>query len=179
MDLLDWYNGVYGKLCDDFGDMYEGLLQKNVNEIKFGVGQYFILCLLIKIIIYLLKLQLCEVVQDLVVGIVGFLIEVDCYVKLQINDLDDFDGDMQDFQIYCVFIGFELVFGICCLVLMNCLLYDIEGNFDYGGVICLGNILGSDGENLLKVYIVVINLLFGSVVGINIICIFVYLISNK
>lgn len=82
MDLLDWYNGVYGKLCDDFGDMYEGLLQKNVNEIKFGVGQYFILCLLIKIIIYLLKLQLCEVVQDLVVGMVGFLIEVDCYVKL-------------------------------------------------------------------------------------------------
>lgn len=62
---------------------------------------------------------------------------------------------------------------------MNCLLYDIEGNFDYGGVIRLGNILGSDGENLSKAYIVVINSSFGSVVGINIIRIFVYSISNK
>lgn len=71
------------------------------------------------------------------------------------------------------------MFGIRRLVLMNCLLYDIEGNFDYGGVIRLGNILGSDGENLSKAYIVVINSSFGSVVGINIIRIFVYSISNK
>ncbi|MDI5638114.1 SAM-dependent methyltransferase, partial [Salmonella enterica subsp. enterica serovar Kentucky] len=31
MDALDWYNGNHGKSRDDFGDMYEGLLQKNAN----------------------------------------------------------------------------------------------------------------------------------------------------
>lgn len=81
MDSLDWYNGAYGKSRDDFGDMYEGLLQKNANEIKFGVGQYFISRSLIKIIIYLLKSQSREVVQDSAVGTAGFLIEVDRYVK--------------------------------------------------------------------------------------------------
>ncbi len=28
MDALDWYNGDHGKSRDDFGDMYEGLLQR-------------------------------------------------------------------------------------------------------------------------------------------------------
>ncbi|STT01012.1 type I restriction-modification system [Klebsiella pneumoniae] len=41
MDSLDWYNGSHGKSRDDFGDMYEGLLQKNANETKSGAGQYF------------------------------------------------------------------------------------------------------------------------------------------
>ena len=42
MDKLDWYeNDGTGKSRDDFGDMYEGLLQKNANETKSGAGQYF------------------------------------------------------------------------------------------------------------------------------------------
>ncbi len=133
MDSLDWYSGTRGKSRDDFGDMYEGLLQKNANETKSGAGQYFTPRPLIKTIIHLLKPQPREVVQDPAAGTAGFLIEADRYVKSQTNDLDDLDGDTQDFQIHRAFIGLELVPGTRRLALMNCLLHDIEGNLDHGG----------------------------------------------
>ena len=96
MDALDWYNGNHGKSRDDFGDMYEGLLQKNANETKSGAGQYFTPRPLIKPIIHLLKPQPREVVQDPAAGTAGFLIEADRYVKSQTHDLDDLDGDTQE-----------------------------------------------------------------------------------
>jgi type I restriction enzyme M protein len=34
-------NGSHGKSRDDFGDMYEGLLQKNANETKSGAGSTY------------------------------------------------------------------------------------------------------------------------------------------
>ncbi|HCA3309613.1 TPA: type I restriction-modification system methyltransferase, partial [Salmonella enterica subsp. enterica serovar Typhi] len=120
MDSLDWYSGTRGKSRDDFGDMYEGLLQKNANETKSGAGQYFTPRPLIKTIIHLLKPQPREVVQDPAAGTAGFLIEADRYVKSQTNDLDDLDGDTQDFQIHRAFIGLELVPGTRRLALMNC-----------------------------------------------------------
>lgn len=179
MDALDWYNGNHGKSRDDFGDMYEGLLQKNANETKSGAGQYFTPRPLIKTIIHLLKPQPREVVQDPAAGTAGFLIEADRYVKSQTNDLDDLDGDTQDFQIHRAFIGLELVPGTRRLALMNCLLHDIEGNLDHGGAIRLGNTLGSDGENLPKAHIVATNPPFGSAAGTNITRTFVHPTSNK
>ncbi len=85
------------------------------------------------------------------------MIEADRYVKSQTNDLDNLDGDTQDFQIHRAFIGLELVPGTRRLALMNCLLHDIEGNLEHGGAIRLGNTLGSDGENLPKAHIVATN----------------------
>ncbi len=179
MDSLDWYSGTRGKSRDDFGDMYEGLLQKNANETKSGAGQYFTPRPLIKTIIHLLKPQPREVVQDPAAGTAGFLIEADRYVKSQTNDLDDLDGDTQDFQIHRAFIGLELVPGTRRLALMNCLLHDIEGNLDHGGAIRLGNTLGSDGENLPQADIVATNPPFGSAAGTNITRTFVHPTSNK
>ncbi|NKD25734.1 type I restriction-modification system methyltransferase [Citrobacter freundii] len=179
MDSLDWYNGAHGKSRDDFGDMYEGLLQKNANETKSGAGQYFTPRPLIKTIIHLLKPQPREVVQDPAAGTAGFLIEADRYVKSQTHDLDDLDGDTQDFQIHRAFIGLELVPGTRRLALMNCLLHDIEGNLDHGGAIRLGNTLGSDGENLPQADIVATNPPFGSAAGTNITRTFVHPTSNK
>uniref|UniRef100_UPI00329A7362 N-6 DNA methylase n=1 Tax=Salmonella enterica TaxID=28901 RepID=UPI00329A7362 len=54
MDSLDWYSGTPGKSRVDFGDMYEGLLQKNDNETKSGAGQYFTPRPLVKTINHLL-----------------------------------------------------------------------------------------------------------------------------
>lgn len=107
------------------------------------------------------------------------MIEADRYVKSQTNDLDDLDGDTQDFQIHRAFIGLELVPGTRRLALMNCLLHDIEGNLDHGGAIRLGNTLGSDGENLPKAHIVATNPPFGSAAGTNITRTFVHPTSNK
>ena len=175
IDAEDWISLD----ADTKGDLYEGLLQKNANETKSGAGQYFTPRPLIKTIIHLLKPQPREVVQDPAAGTAGFLIEADRYVKSQTNDLDDLDGDTQDFQIHRAFIGLELVPGTRRLALMNCLLHDIEGNLDHGGAIRLGNTLGSDGENLPKAHIVATNPPFGSAAGTNITRTFVHPTSNK
>jgi len=179
MDSLEWYASNHGKSRDDFGDMYEGLLQKNANETKSGAGQYFTPRPLIKTIVNLLKPQPREVVQDPAAGTAGFLIEADRYVKAHNNNLEDLDGGTQDFQIHRAFVGLELVPETRRLALMNCLLHYIKGNLDQGGAIRLGNTLGCDGENLPKAHIVMTNPPFGSAAGTNITRTFVHPTNNK
>jgi type I restriction enzyme M protein len=179
MDSLEWYEGSKGKSRDDFGDMYEGLLQKNANETKSGAGQYFTPRPLIKAIVHLLKPQPREIVQDPAAGTAGFLIEADRYIKEQTNDFDDLSTDDADFQVKRAFVGLELVPETRRLALMNCLLHDIQGNLDHGGAIRLGNTLGSDGENLPQAHVVMTNPPFGSAAGTNITRTFVHPTSNK
>jgi type I restriction enzyme M protein len=182
MNDLDWYSEEVdgeAKNRDDFGDMYEGLLQKNANETKSGAGQYFTPRSLITSIVKLINPQAGEVIQDPAAGTAGFLIEADKLIKSQTNDLDDLSEDEQDFQVKKAFIGIELVPETRRLALMNCLLHDIEGDEEKGGAIRLGNTLSSDGENLAKCDVVLTNPPFGSAAGTNISRTFVYPTSNK
>jgi type I restriction enzyme M protein len=183
MDGLDWFeSGVEGKVVksrDDFGDMYEGLLQKNANETKSGAGQYFTPRPLISTMVKLLNPQPREIIQDPAAGTAGFLIEADKYIKSQTNDLDDLDDNGQEFQMKSAFVGLELVPETRRLALMNCLLHDIEGKADVGGAIRLGNSLGNDGENLPKADVILTNPPFGSAASTNITRTFVYPTSNK
>ena len=182
MNALDWYSedvdGVV-KSRDDFGDMYEGLLQKNANETKSGAGQYFTPRALITSIVKLVKPTAGEIIQDPAAGTAGFLIEADKLIKSNTRDLDALSEDDQDFQIKKAFIGIELVPETRRLALMNCLLHDIEGDEDKGGAIRLGNSLSSDGENLAKCDVVLTNPPFGSAAGTNISRTFVHPTSNK
>lgn len=179
MDKLDWYESGESKTRDDFGDMYEGLLQKNANETKSGAGQYFTPRPLIETMVRLLQPQPREIIQDPAAGTAGFLIEADKYIKSQTNDLDDLDDDTQEFQMKRAFIGLELVPETRRLALMNCLLHDIEGSSKVGGAIRLGNSLGSDGESLPKANVILTNPPFGSASSTNITRTFVYPTSNK
>ncbi|MGH2324955.1 N-6 DNA methylase, partial [Streptococcus uberis] len=77
MDKLEWFDGEKGKSRDDFGDMYEGLLQKNANETKSGAGQYFTPRPLINAIVQVMQPTPREVIQDPAAGTAGFLIEAD------------------------------------------------------------------------------------------------------
>ncbi|WP_351019387.1 N-6 DNA methylase [Shewanella sp. AC91-MNA-CIBAN-0169] len=178
MDKLDWFDDGQGKSRDDFGDMYEGLLQKNANETKSGAGQYFTPRPLISAIVQLLKPQAREVIQDPAAGTAGFLIEADKYIKSQTNDLDDLDDTDQAFQMTKAFIGLELVPETRRLALMNCLLHDIEGDAEHGAI-RLGNTLGSAGENLPKAQVILTNPPFGSAASTNITRIFVHPTGNK
>ncbi len=108
MDSLDWYDGDAGKSRDDFGDMYEGLLQKNANETKSGAGQYFTPRSLISTIIKVMQPQPREIIQDPAAGTAGFLIEADKYIKANTNDLEDLSDDDQTFQMKKAFVGLEL-----------------------------------------------------------------------
>jgi type I restriction enzyme M protein len=179
MDGLDWFESGTAKSRDDFGDMYEGLLQKNANETKSGAGQYFTPRPLISTMVRLLKPQPREIIQDPAAGTAGFLIEADKYIKSQTNDLDDLDDLGQEFQMKRAFVGLELVPETRRLALMNCLLHDIEGNEEIGGAIRLGNSLGNDGETLPKADVIITNPPFGSASSTNITRNFVYPTSNK
>lgn len=179
MDKLDWYeNDGTGKSRDDFGDMYEGLLQKNANETKSGAGQYFTPRALISTIVKLMQPQPREIIQDPAAGTAGFLIEADKYIKAHTNDLDDLDDDDQEFQMTRAFVGLELVPETRRLALMNCLLHDIEGDKNEGAI-RLGNTLGSAGENLPKADLILTNPPFGSAASTNITRTFVHPTGNK
>ncbi|EOE2118621.1 N-6 DNA methylase [Vibrio vulnificus] len=178
MDSLEWFDGDAGKSRDDFGDMYEGLLQKNANETKSGAGQYFTPRSLISTIIKVMQPQPREIIQDPAAGTAGFLIEADKYIKANTNDLEDLSDDDQTFQMKKAFVGLELVPETRRLALMNCLLHDIEGD-DNEGAIRLGNTLGSAGENLPKADVILTNPPFGSAASTNITRTFVHPTGNK
>ncbi|MEL0636973.1 N-6 DNA methylase [Marinomonas sp. TI.3.20] len=174
MDKLDWFE----KGRDDFGDMYEGLLQKNANETKSGAGQYFTPRPLINTIVELMKPQPREIIQDPAAGTSGFLIEADKYIKSQTNDLDALSDDDAEFQRTRAFVGLELVPETRRLALMNCLLHDVVGDEEHGAI-HLGNTLGADGENMQKANVVLSNPPFGSASSTNITRTFVHPTSNK
>ncbi|WP_448564117.1 N-6 DNA methylase [Thalassotalea ganghwensis] len=182
MDKLQWSDetgdGTSSKSRDDFGDMYEGLLQKNANETKSGAGQYFTPRSLINTIVKIMKPQPREIVQDPAAGTAGFLIEADRYVKSITNNLFDLDDDDQEFQMTKAFVGLELVPGTRRLALMNCLLHDIEGD-ENEGAIREGNTLGAAGEHLPKADVILTNPPFGAGSSTNITRTFVYPTSNK
>lgn len=183
MDKLEWFDDSVdgegqGKSRDDFGDMYEGLLQKNANETKSGAGQYFTPRSLISTIIKVMQPQPREVIQDPAAGTAGFLIEADKYIKSQTNDLDDLDDDDQEFQMTKAFVGLELVPETRRLALMNCLLHDIEGDAEEGAI-RLGNTLGSAGETLPQANVILTNPPFGSAASTNITRTFVHPTGNK
>ncbi|OED82693.1 N-6 DNA methylase [Vibrio crassostreae] len=183
MDKLEWFDDSVdgegqGKSRDDFGDMYEGLLQKNANETKSGAGQYFTPRSLISTIIKVMQPQPREVIQDPAAGTAGFLIEADKYIKSQTNDLDDLDDDDQEFQMTKAFVGLELVPETRRLALMNCLLHDIEGDAEEGAI-RLGNTLGSAGETLPQANVILTNPPFGSASSTNITRTFVHPTGNK
>ncbi|MEZ8509895.1 N-6 DNA methylase [Vibrio splendidus] len=192
MDKLEWFDDSVdgegqGKSRDDFGDMYEGLLQKNANETKSGAGQYFTPRSLISTIIKVMQPQPREVIQDPAAGTAGFLIEADRYIKSHTGDLEwkvvngekiRMDEDDQDFQMKQAFVGLELVPETRRLALMNCLLHDIDGDAEEGAI-RLGNTLGSAGETLPQANVILTNPPFGSASSTNITRTFVHPTGNK
>ena len=177
MDSLDWYNEDEAASRDDFGDMYEGLLQKNANETKSGAGQYFTPRALIKSIVRLMQPEVREIVQDPASGTAGFLIEADRHIKNKTNDFEDLSDEDAEFQRANAFVGLELVPGTRRLALMNCLLHDIEGEGE--GIVQLGNSLGATGDNLASAHLILTNPPFGSASASNITREFVYQTNNK
>lgn len=77
IDELDWFS----EERDQFGDLYEGLLQKNAEETKRGAGQYFTPRPLIELLVRLMQPAPGEVIQDPAAGTGGFLIAADRFMR--------------------------------------------------------------------------------------------------
>src|SRR3954470_8277452 len=155
IDGLDWYSAK----SEGLGDLYEGLLEKNAEEVKSGAGQYFTPRPLIEAMVELIKPQPGERVQDPAVGTGGFLINADRYVKAHTDDHHDLPVAKQQFQQRQAFYGVELVPDVQRLALMNAMLHDIEGD------IILGDTLGPTGAKLPKADVILTNPPFGTKKG--------------
>ncbi|MCL2321525.1 MAG: type I restriction-modification system subunit M, partial [Oscillospiraceae bacterium] len=155
IDALDWYSAKE----EGFGDLYEGLLEKNANEKKSGAGQYFTPRVLIDVMTRLIKPQPGERCNDPACGTFGFMIAADRYVKNNTDDLFDLKIEEQNFQKKEAFTGCELVHDTHRLALMNAMLHDIEGE------IILGDTLSNVGKEMKNFDVVLTNPPFGTKKG--------------
>ncbi|MBB3952695.1 N-6 DNA methylase [Aureimonas jatrophae] len=153
---LDWFS----EERDQFGDLYEGLLQKNAEETKRGAGQYFTPRVLIDVLVRLMQPQPGEVIQDPAAGTGGFLIAADRYMRERTDNYFDLGETGQTFQKHHAFHGMENVPGTLRLLLMNLYLHDLDSDH-----VDLGDTLSDKGKTLGRADLILTNPPFGPAGG--------------
>lgn len=157
IDDLDWFS----EERDQFGDLYEGLLQKNAEETKRGAGQYFTPRVLIEVLVRLMQPKPGEVIQDPATGTGGFLIAADRYMRLRTDDYFELGEKEQAFQKHKAFHGLENVADTLRLLQMNLYLHGVDADH-----VNLGDTLSDDGTRLGKADLILSNPPFGSAGGV-------------
>ena len=123
IDELRWFS----EERDSFGDLYEGLLQKNAEETKRGAGQYFTPRVLIGVLVRLMQPRPGEIIQDPASGTGGFLIAADRAIRAATDEYFALAPKQQEFQTRHALHGLENVQGVYRLLLMNLFLHGIDG----------------------------------------------------
>ena len=142
IDAIHWST----KERDNFGDLYEGILQRNAEETKRGAGQYFTPRVLIEELVNLMEPNSSDVVQDPAAGTGGFLVAAHRYAA-------DRKGP-------CRITGMETVRDTHRLLLMNLHLHGIDGS-----EVFFGDTLSHDHERLAKATLILTNPPFGPAGG--------------
>lgn len=111
------------------GEIYEGLLQKNAEDVKSGAGQYFTPRPLIRTMVKCLRPEPMKTIADPCCGSGGFFLAVQEFIA----DPDNYklDREQKEFLKNETFYGNELVSSTFKLCLMNLYLHnigDIYGN---------------------------------------------------
>ncbi len=104
------------------GDIYEGLLQKNAEDIKSGAGQYFTPRPLIKAMVEVIKPQAGMTICDPACGTGGFLLAAHDYISKH-----SMDKEQKKFLRFDTFKGYEIVDNAARLCVMNLYLHGIGG----------------------------------------------------
>ena len=155
IDKMDWYSVDK----EDFGDLYEGLLEKNASEKKSGAGQYFTPRVLIDTIVKVTKPKLKERICDPASGTLGFIISANRYISKTIGDYSKITIEDYAFQKKEAFSACELVPDTHRLGIMNALLHGVEGNF------LQGDTLSATGTQLKNFDLILSNPPFGTKKG--------------
>ncbi|MFC1951080.1 N-6 DNA methylase [Chloroflexota bacterium] len=104
------------------GEIYEGLLQKNAEDVKSGAGQYFTPRPLISAIIEVMNPQASMTICDPACGTGGFLLAAHDYIR-NIYSLSD---EQADFLSRKALKGTDIVENVTRLCAMNLYLHDIR-----------------------------------------------------
>jgi type I restriction enzyme M protein len=105
------------------GEIYEGLLQKNAEDIKSGAGQYFTPRALIKAIVAVMRPQPNMTIADPACGTGGFFLAAHDYISHN----HTLDKDQKKFLRLKTFKGWEIVDSAARLCVMNMYLHGIGG----------------------------------------------------
>jgi type I restriction enzyme M protein len=159
IDRLDWYSARK----EDFGDVYEGLLEKNANEKKAGAGQYFTPRSLIDSMVHVMRPTLDDIIQDPAAGTGGFLIAANRYIRGN-SDVNNWTEKQKHKYQTNTFYGMEHVLDTHRLALMNLMLHGIDSDPQGAGML-YGDTLSSQGEALPKATLMLTNPPFGSKKG--------------
>jgi len=103
------------------GEIYEGLLAKNAEDVKSGAGQYFTPRPLIRAIVRCVRPEPGRTIADPACGTGGFFLAAYQFI----SQTYDLDRDQKRFLKYHTFYGNEIVANTRRLALMNMLLHGI------------------------------------------------------
>jgi type I restriction enzyme M protein len=106
------------------GEIYEGLLQKNAEDIKGGAGQYFTPRPLIKAIVEVMRPEPGQTINDPACGTGGFIIAAHDYISKNYQ----LDVEQKRFLKYETFSGKDIVDSVARLCVMNLYLHGIGGD---------------------------------------------------
>jgi type I restriction enzyme M protein len=106
------------------GDIYEGLLQKNAEDIKSGAGQYFTPRPLIKAMVEVIRPEPGMSICDPACGTGGFLLASHDYI----SNYYQLDIDQKKFLKFNTFTGKDIVDNVVRLCVMNLYLHGIGGD---------------------------------------------------
>jgi type I restriction enzyme M protein len=121
-DLIDRQKWV-SLDADVKGDAYEGLLQKNAEDVKGGAGQYFTPRPLIRAIVEVMRPMPKQTIMDPACGTGGFLLAAHEYIGRQ-----NLDRDEKKHLRYEALHGVEIVDNTARLCAMNLYLHGIGGD---------------------------------------------------
>jgi len=124
--LIELINGEVwvGLDIDVKGDIYEGLLQKNAEDIKSGAGQYFTPRPLIKAMVEVVKPQPGMTIHDPACGTGGFLLAAYDYFSRNFS----LDVEQKKALRLETLSGKDIVDGVVRLCVMNLYLHGIGGD---------------------------------------------------
>ena len=103
------------------GEIYEGLLAKNAEDVKSGAGQYFTPRALIKAMVQCVRPQPGKTIADPACGTGGFFLAASDFISRTYQ----LDREQKRFLKYRTFYGNEIVANTRRLALMNMLLHGI------------------------------------------------------
>lgn len=141
IDFIDEETWI-GLGIDVKGSIYEGLLEKNAEDVKSGAGQYFTPRNLIKAIVEVMKPEPMMTICDPACGTGGFFLATHDYISNNYK----LDKEEKEFLKYGMFKGWDIVDNTARLCAMNLYLHGIGGKNEVP-VIVGDSLISEPGEH--------------------------------